>query len=79
MTTFGGCEPAVHTSGMSRMVLPGGQVAYGKTGARYGFSAGVGATRDLSRTVVHSINSTDAKASGRNQRGLGVALAAMVP
>ncbi|MEU7897211.1 serine hydrolase domain-containing protein [Nonomuraea sp. NPDC049152] len=79
VTAFGSCDPAVYTSGMSRMVLPGGQVAYGKTGARYGFSAGVGATRDLSRTVVYSINSTDAKASGRNQRGLGVALAALVP
>ncbi|MEU4699191.1 serine hydrolase domain-containing protein [Nonomuraea dietziae] len=79
VTAFGGCDPAVYTSGMSRMVLPGGQVAYGKTGARYGFSAGVGATRDLSRTVVYSINSTDAKSSGQNQRGLGVALAALVP
>ncbi|NRQ35709.1 beta-lactamase family protein [Nonomuraea sp. NN258] len=69
-------DPATYTSGMSRLVLPGGIVAYGKTGARYGSAAGVGATRDLARTVVYSINSTDAKAAGQNQRGLAVALAA---
>ncbi|SEG97930.1 D-alanyl-D-alanine carboxypeptidase [Nonomuraea solani] len=71
-----GNQPATYTSGMSRMVLPGGIVAYGKTGARYGYAAGVGATRDLSRTLVYSVNSTDAKASGQNQRTLGIALAA---
>jgi D-alanyl-D-alanine carboxypeptidase len=59
-----------------RLVLPGGIVAYGKTGARHGYAAGVGATRDLSRTVVYSVNSTDAKASGQSQRTLGIALAA---
>ncbi|TDD51215.1 peptidase [Nonomuraea terrae] len=75
VTTYGTCEPAAYTSGMSRMVLPGGIVAYGKTGARYGYAAGIGATRDLSRTLVYSVNSTDAKASGQNQRTLGIALA----
>ncbi|MFC4010212.1 serine hydrolase domain-containing protein [Nonomuraea purpurea] len=71
-----GNQPAVYTSGLSRMVLPGGIVAFGKTGARYGYAAGVGVTRDLSRTLVYSVNSTDAKASGQNQRTLGIALAA---
>ncbi|GGO62170.1 serine hydrolase domain-containing protein [Nonomuraea cavernae] len=71
-----GNQPAVYTSGMSKVVLPGGIVAYGKTGARYGYAAGVGATRDLSRTLVYSVNSTDAKASGQNERTLGIALAA---
>lgn len=71
-----GNNPAVHTSGMTKLVLPGGIVAYGKTGARYGYAAGVGATRDLSRTLVYSVNSTDAKASGQNQRTLRIALAA---
>ncbi|MFC6408175.1 serine hydrolase domain-containing protein [Planobispora longispora] len=73
---YGTGHPAVYTSGMSKLELPGGIVAYGKTGARYGSATGVGATRDLSRTVVYSLNSTDAKAAGQNQRGLGVALAA---
>ncbi|TMR12721.1 serine hydrolase domain-containing protein, partial [Nonomuraea zeae] len=71
-----GNQPAVYTSGMTRLVLPGGIVAYGKTGARHGYAAGVGATRDLSRTLVYSVNSTDAKASGQNQRTLGIAVAA---
>ncbi|GAA3143009.1 hypothetical protein GCM10010466_37480 [Planomonospora alba] len=77
VTMFDECgnRPATYTSGMSKMVLPGGLVAYGKTGARYGYSAGAGATRDLSRVVVYSVNSTDAKAAGQNQRGLGIALA----
>ncbi|GAA2213901.1 serine hydrolase domain-containing protein [Nonomuraea monospora] len=70
-----GLTPATYTSGMTRMVLPGGIVAYGKTGARYGYANGVGATRDLSRTLVYSVNSTGAKDSGQNQRTLGVVLA----
>ncbi|GAA3567348.1 serine hydrolase domain-containing protein [Nonomuraea rosea] len=74
-----GNQPAVYTSGMTKLVLPGGIVAYGKTGARHGYAAGVGATRDLSRTLVYSVNSTDAKASGQNQRTLSIALAAFTP
>ncbi|TYB54343.1 beta-lactamase family protein [Nonomuraea sp. PA05] len=77
VTMFDECgnTPATYTSGMTRMVLPGGIVAYGKTGARYGYANGVGATRDLSRTLVYSVNSTGAKDSGQNQRTLGVVLA----
>ncbi|MFF0307030.1 serine hydrolase domain-containing protein [Streptosporangium sp. NPDC004379] len=76
VTMYGTGEPAVYTSGLTELKLPGGITAYAKTGARYGSAAGVGATRDLSRTVVYSINSTDAKAAGQNERGLGIALAA---
>ncbi|WP_169789064.1 serine hydrolase domain-containing protein [Nonomuraea candida] len=75
VTMYGSCEPAAYTSGMTRMVLPGGIVGYGKTGARWGYSSGVGATRDLSRALVYSVNSTDAKASGQNQRTMGIVLA----
>ncbi|MEV0195550.1 serine hydrolase domain-containing protein [Nonomuraea sp. NPDC050691] len=74
--TYGTDKPAVYTSGLSRMELPGGIVAYGKTGARYGSASGLGATRDLSRTLAYSVNSTDAKAQGQNQRALAIALAA---
>ncbi|MEU7855732.1 serine hydrolase domain-containing protein [Nonomuraea sp. NPDC049141] len=73
---YGGKGDAVYTSGLARMELPGGLVGYGKTGARWGSAAGLGATRDLSRTVVYSVNSTDAKSSGQNQRALAIALAA---
>ncbi|TDE59520.1 class A beta-lactamase-related serine hydrolase [Nonomuraea mesophila] len=74
--TYGTGEPALHTSGMSRLELPGGLVVYGKTGARYGSAAGIGATRDLSRTVVYAVNSTDAKAVAQNERSMGIVLAA---
>jgi D-alanyl-D-alanine carboxypeptidase len=74
--THGTGDPATYTSGLSRLELPGGIVAYGKTSARYGSAVGIGATRDLSRTVVYAVNSTDAKAVGQNQRSMGIALAA---
>ncbi|MEV0827193.1 serine hydrolase domain-containing protein [Nonomuraea rubra] len=78
VTMFDECgnRPATYTSGLTRMVLPGGIVGYGKTGARYGYASGVGATRDLSRTLVYSVNSTDAKGSGQNERTLGIVVAA---
>jgi D-alanyl-D-alanine carboxypeptidase len=41
-----------------------GKEIWGKTGARPGYHTVVAATRDLSRTVVYSVNSTDAKGDG---------------
>lgn len=41
-----------------------GKVIWGKTGSRPGYHTVVAATRDLSRTVVYSVNSTDAKGDG---------------
>jgi D-alanyl-D-alanine carboxypeptidase len=41
-----------------------GKVIWGKTGSRPGYTAGIAATRDLSRTLVYSVNSTDAKGDG---------------
>ncbi len=41
-----------------------GRVVWAKTGARPGYHTVVAATRDLSRTVVYSVNSTDAKGDG---------------
>ena len=37
---------------------------WGKTGSRPGYHTVVAATRDLSRTVVYSVASTDAKGDG---------------
>ncbi|MFD7030833.1 serine hydrolase domain-containing protein [Streptomyces sp. NPDC059917] len=59
-------EDADQTAGMKRFVLPGGVVAWGKTGARPGYNTVIGGTRDLSRTLVYSLNSTDAKAREMN-------------
>ncbi|MBL1084981.1 beta-lactamase family protein [Streptomyces actinomycinicus] len=42
----------------------GGKVIWGKTGSRPGYATVIAATRDLSRTLVYSVNSTDAKGDG---------------
>ncbi|MFD5727978.1 serine hydrolase domain-containing protein [Streptomyces sp. NPDC058368] len=59
------------SAGLSTWTLGGRQV-WGKTGGRWGYNSGIGATRDLSRTLVYSINSTDAKAEGENALVMGV-------
>ncbi|MEU2061381.1 serine hydrolase domain-containing protein [Streptomyces sp. NPDC013455] len=41
-----------------------GRVVWGKTGSRPGYATVIGATRDLSRTLVYSVESTDAKSDG---------------
>lgn len=41
-----------------------GRTVWGKTGSRPGYHTVVAATRDLSRTVVYSVNSTDARGDG---------------
>ncbi|AWZ04367.1 MULTISPECIES: serine hydrolase domain-containing protein [unclassified Streptomyces] len=53
--------PASRTAGMQRLVLPDGTVVYGKTGARPGYSTGIGGAGDGSRIVVFTVNSKDAK------------------
>ncbi|MET8561552.1 serine hydrolase domain-containing protein [Streptomyces flaveolus] len=40
------------------------KVIWGKTGSRPGYATVIAATRDLSRTLVYSVNSTDAKGDG---------------
>ncbi|MFJ9766679.1 serine hydrolase domain-containing protein [Streptomyces erythrochromogenes] len=73
---FASGEPAVMTAGLSRTVLPDGTVAWGKTGGRYGYNTAIGATRDLSRTLVYSVNATDAKGWEMNPVALGIVMAA---
>lgn len=69
-------EHAVQTAGMKEFVLPDGTVVYGKTGARYGYNTVIGGTRDLSRTLVYSVNSTDAKGREMNKVAMGIVGAA---
>ncbi|MEU6891259.1 serine hydrolase domain-containing protein [Streptomyces sp. NPDC046557] len=57
---------AALTAGLSRIVMPDGTEVWGKSGSRYGYSTGIGGTRDLSRTLVYSVNSTDAKGKEMN-------------
>jgi D-alanyl-D-alanine carboxypeptidase len=67
--------------GMSRVVLPDGTVAYGKSGERWGYSTLIGATLDadgrIDRTLVFSVDSTDAKSETGNPRTLPIILAAL--
>ncbi|MGW6708182.1 serine hydrolase domain-containing protein [Streptomyces sp. NPDC054956] len=69
-------EGATLTAGLSRIVLPDGTVAWGKTGGRHGYNTAIGGTRDLSRTLVYSVNSTDAKGQDMNPVALGIVMAA---
>ncbi|MFD8785931.1 serine hydrolase domain-containing protein [Kitasatospora sp. NPDC059599] len=46
------------TAGLLRTVLPNGTEVWGKNGSRPGYSSGVFATRDLSRTLVVGLNPT---------------------
>ncbi len=69
-------KAATLTAGMARITLPDGTVAWGKTGGRHGYNTAIGGTRDLSRTLVYSVNSTDAKGQDTNRVALAVVMAA---
>ncbi|MBC9711707.1 beta-lactamase family protein [Streptomyces sp. TRM66268-LWL] len=49
------------SAGLQRYPLPDKRVVWLKTGSRPGYSTGIAATEDLTRTLVYSVNSTDAK------------------
>ncbi|MGQ4475314.1 serine hydrolase domain-containing protein [Streptomyces sp. SAS_276] len=75
-TVPAGIEGAGYSAGLQRFEY-GGKVYWLKSGARYGYSAVVLATRDLSRTLVYSVNSTDAKGESMNAVAERIALAAL--
>ncbi|MGW5343978.1 serine hydrolase [Streptomyces sp. HUAS TT3] len=54
---------ATYAAALQRYEVNGKEI-WGKTGARPGYHTVIAATRDLSRTVVYSVNSTDAKGDG---------------
>ncbi|MFF2524651.1 serine hydrolase domain-containing protein [Streptomyces liangshanensis] len=72
---YGSGDPAAYSAGLSVITLGGRQV-WGKTGSRWGYTTAIGATRDLSRTLVYSVNATDAKGDGMNPRALSLMVAA---
>ncbi|MFJ8538504.1 serine hydrolase domain-containing protein [Streptomyces sp. NPDC093591] len=63
MFTVPKIKGATMAAALERYELNGKEI-WGKTGARPGYHAVVAATRNLSRTVVYSVNSTDAKGDG---------------
>ncbi|MEU3336384.1 serine hydrolase domain-containing protein [Streptomyces sp. NPDC006668] len=75
-TVPAGIKGATYSAGLQRFEY-GGRVYWLKSGARYGYSAVVAATRDLSRTLVYSVGSTDAKGESMNPVAERVALAAL--
>ncbi|MGM9347404.1 MULTISPECIES: serine hydrolase domain-containing protein [Streptomyces] len=75
-TTPRGVPGATYSAGLQYQEVDG-QVFWGKSGARYGYSAFIGGTRDLSRTLVYSVNSTDAKGTARNPVADAITAAAL--
>ncbi|WP_405990494.1 serine hydrolase domain-containing protein [Streptomyces sp. NBC_00986] len=75
-TVPAGIEGATYSAGLQRFEY-GGKVYWLKSGSRYGYSAVVLATRDLSRTLVYSVNATDAKGESMNAVAERIALAAL--
>ncbi|MGW1845932.1 serine hydrolase domain-containing protein [Streptomyces sp. NPDC001966] len=71
---YGTGKPAAYSAGLSVMRL-GGREVWGKTGGRWGYNTVVAATRDLSRTLVYSVNSTDAKGDGMNPTAMNIVVA----
>ncbi|MEU8653952.1 serine hydrolase domain-containing protein [Streptomyces sp. NPDC048737] len=69
-------EGATYSAGLQRFEH-GGRVYWLKTGGRYGYNAIVAGTRDLDRTLVYSVNTTDAKGEGMNPVAERIALAAL--
>ncbi|MFH9061348.1 serine hydrolase domain-containing protein [Streptomyces coeruleorubidus] len=66
VTDFRTGEPAAYSIGLSMKVL-GGREVWGKTGGRWGYNTAIASTRDGSRTLVYSVNSTDAKGQDMNE------------
>lgn len=61
-----GVPGARMSAGLQRDVTEDGTEIWGKSGGRWGYNTIIAATRDLSRTLVYSVNSTDAKGQGMN-------------
>ncbi|MFD8723997.1 serine hydrolase domain-containing protein [Streptomyces sp. NPDC059629] len=69
-------EGATYSAGLQRFTYQG-RVYWLKSGARYGYSSVIAGTRDLSRTLVYSVGSTDAKGEEMNPVAQRIALAAL--
>lgn len=69
-------EGATYSAGLQRFLYEG-KVYWLKTGGRYGYNTVIAGTRDLSRTLVHSVNSTDAKGEDMNPVVRRIAMAAL--
>ncbi|KAF2777258.1 serine hydrolase domain-containing protein [Streptomyces sp. OM5714] len=75
-TTPVGVTGATLSAGLEYQEVDG-QVFWTKSGSRYGYSTFIGGTRNLRRTLVYSVNSTDAKGTGRNPVADAITAAAL--
>ncbi|WP_079194608.1 serine hydrolase domain-containing protein [Streptomyces sp. CB02923] len=66
MFTLPDVKGAQLSAGLQRYDAGDGRVAWGKSGGRPGYNTFLAATRDLSRTLVYSVNSVDAKGEAMN-------------
>ncbi|WP_089098443.1 serine hydrolase domain-containing protein [Streptomyces hyaluromycini] len=69
-------EGATYSAGLQRFAYEG-RVYWVKSGSRYGYSAAIAGTRDLSRTLVYSVDATDAKGVDTNPVAERIVLAAL--
>ncbi|WP_217199415.1 serine hydrolase domain-containing protein [Streptomyces buecherae] len=61
MFTLPKIEGATYSAGLQRFIGEDGKtVVWGKSGARPGYATAIAATRNLSRTLVYSVNATEA-------------------
>ncbi|MGW0120908.1 serine hydrolase domain-containing protein [Streptomyces sp. NPDC003327] len=67
-------EPAAYAVGLGMRRL-GGREVWGKTGGRWGYNAAIASTRHGERTLVYSVNATDAKGEDANRTALEITLA----
>ncbi|MEU6799410.1 serine hydrolase domain-containing protein [Streptomyces neyagawaensis] len=68
-------QDAAYSVGLSMKVL-GGREVWGKTGGRWGYNTAIASTRDGARTLVYSVNSTDAKGQDMNKVAQKIMVAA---
>ncbi len=66
MFTLPDIPGATMSAGLQRYDMGDGKVLWLKSGARPGYGTLLAATRDLSRTLVYSVNATDAKSEDMN-------------
>ncbi|MFF3710472.1 serine hydrolase domain-containing protein [Streptomyces phaeochromogenes] len=79
MFTLPDVPNATMSAGLEQFKLDEDTVVWAKSGARPGYSTAIAATRDLSRTLVYSVNATDAKSEEMNpvaERIVGAAFGA---
>lgn len=69
-------EGATYSAGLQRFTHEG-EVYWGKSGARPGYSTAIAASRDLGRTLVYSVTATDAKAETMNPDAERIVAAAL--